>query len=192
MERRPGIKATQIQSSLAVAEQLARERVARLHAAMGADTLGTIRGAIKTSWVPVEADIALAHAVESVCGFGTDYERSRRATAASLDQKLLRPFIEGVRKVFGLSPKGLFKTCQRGWNGVYKDCGQPQYVDLGERAAALDFSEMPLQVLDSDIYLRAIAGGLHALLDICHVEGEIVAKDVDARARTVRFQIEWR
>ncbi len=190
--REPGIKATQIQSSLAVAERLAGDRVEQLQAAIGTEMLAKIRDAIKTAWVPVQADIALANAVESTCGPGSDYERSRQATTDSMNRKLLRPFIEGVRKVFGLSPKGLFKTCQRGWNSVYRDCGQPRYVDLGENAAALDFQDMPVQVLASDVYLRAIAGGLHALLDVCHVHGTIVPKDVDPRARTVRFLVTWR
>ncbi len=191
VRRQPQIKATQVKVSLTVAERLASHRVEELHDAIGPEPLAKIRNAINTAWLPVEMDIVLSHAVESTCGPQSDYERARQSLTASMDRKLLRPFIEGVRKVFGLSPKGLLKTSQRAWSSLYRDCGKLRFVDLGPDSAALDFTEMPAQVLASEVYLRAIAGGLHALLDLAEVQGEVLVEGLDPRDREVRFRVTW-
>ncbi|MGH1343575.1 MAG: hypothetical protein ACRBN8_18605 [Nannocystales bacterium] len=187
----PQIKATQVKVSLTIAERLAGERVQELHEAIGAESLALIRDAIGTSWIPLDVDIVLSHAVEATCGPRSDFERARQSLTASMDQKLLRPFIEGVRKVFGLSPKGMLKTSRRGWSSLYRDGGKPEFVDLGANAAALDFVEMPDAVLASEVYLRAISGAFHALLDLCGVQGEVFVEALDPRARTVRFRLTW-
>lgn len=190
--RQPQIKATQVKVSLTIAERLAGERVQELHDAIGPESLAEIRSAIGTAWLPLEVDIALSHAVEATCGPESDLERARQSLTASMDQKLLRPFIEGVRKVFGLSPKGLLKTSRRAWSSLYRDAGRPRFVDLGANAAALDYEEMPDAVLASEVYLRAIAGAFHALLDLAGVEGEVFVEALDPRARSVRFRVTWR
>jgi len=170
---------------------MAGERIAALHAALGEAVLAQIHGAIRTTWLPIEVDVALAEAVESTCGPNSDYERARQSLLESMERSFLRPFVEGVRKVFGLSPKGLLKTCQRAWGGLYRDCGEPRFLDLAVNSAALDFRSMPAAMLESAVYLRAIAGALHALLDLCHTEGQIEVEAVDRERRAVRFVVTW-
>lgn len=191
VRRKPQIKATQVKVSLTIAERLAGERVQELHDAIGAESLAKIRNAISTAWIPLQVDIVLSHAVEATCGPNSDFERARESLTTAMDQRLLRPFIEGVRKVFGLSPKGLLKTSRRAWSSLYRGGGEPRFVDLGADTAALDFEEMPAEVLASEVYLRAIAGAFQALLDLAAVQGEVFVESVDTAAGTVRFRMTW-
>jgi hypothetical protein len=187
----PRMKAAQIKNSLAVAERMAGDRAAALREAIGPEVWETIEGAVRTDWLPLSVDIALSRAVEDVCGPGRDRERSRTSTGENLNARLLAPFVEGVRKVFGLSPKPALKVSPRAWKTVYKDCGDSRFVDVSEREAALDFENMPREVLESPLYLSAIAGGLHAVLDMCGVEGHVEPRDADVAAGTVRFLVTW-
>lgn len=160
-------------------------------AAAGAATIGAIEEAIKTDWVPVSIDMALSAATAEVLGVPFDRERARQSTLRSMRARLLAPVVEGVRKIFGLKPKPAIKMTQRGWHQIYRNCGSPVFVDVSETSASLIFEKMPAEALACADYLVSIAGGLHAILDICHAEGDVTVGEVDAEAQTVRFDFSW-
>lgn len=185
------MKAAHLARNLTFAEQFAGARVGRLHEELGAERVETIRSAVKTDWIPIEVDIALSRAVELVCGPGSDRERARESTRESMNARLLRPFVDGVQKLFGLNPESVLKVSPRAWSTVYRSCGSARAQHLDGQQAALDFEHMPSLLLSQPLYLSSIAGGLHAILDLCRVNGDVKPVRPDPGAGTMRFLFTW-
>lgn len=187
----PAMKAGHLKANLEIARDLAGDAEPAFLAAMGDAMVEEIEGSLKTAWLPIELDMAVSRATCTVLGAHADRERARESTRRSMNTRILAPIVEGVRKVFGMTPKPALKVTRRGWHAIYRNCGQPEFIDLGEGAADLLFEEMPAAALASNNYLFSIAGGLHAILDICRVEGTVEVGEVDPEAKKVRIEFRW-
>lgn len=187
----PQMKAGHIKQNLVLGEELAGARVEDFRRVLGAKAIEEIESVSKVAWLPVALDIHLNHAIEEICGPGSNRARSRASTHESLSGGLLGPLVEGVRRVFGLNPSSVMKVLPRGWGALYRNCGVAKVVKLDDKRAAVDFRELPPLVVNDAIYLDSVAGGFHALLDICAVEGDVTVEDPNSDAGTVRFLFVW-
>lgn len=185
------IKASLVHNSIQAIEVVGPGRTAEVLAYLDPDFAAQIQSAAKTTWLPVEIDIAFAEAVEAVLGPGQDRERSRAGTMLSMNSTLLKPVIDGVRKIFGFSPPAVIRTTTRAWTHLYRNCGRPSFEETSSNQAALVY-DFPKIVADNQLYLRSIAGGLHACLDLCQVEGTVVPVVRNRSTGEVAFEFEWR
>jgi|GEM_PF-1032701 len=194
-ESLPRIKGAQLQNSLHTARDMAQAeaRLAVLEAKLGPDYLAEVASFTRTEWISVEFDIRLSHAVESCLGRGADYERARRSTGRSFESKLLQPFVEGAVRLFGLSPKAMIKLVRRGWTSLYQNCGEADaaFGDDDAPTAALTLSRLPDVVYNDAVYLQAIAGGLHAILDVCQVKGTVEVQGKSPARKSATFAFKW-
>lgn len=188
---RPVIKASHLKNNIAALELIAPGRTPDVLAALDRTVLGDIEGSAKTAWLPVEHDIALAEAIESVLGPGSDHARSRASTRMSMESTLLKPIIDGIQKIFGLAPTPVIRSVARAWAQVYRNCGLPRFEHGTGTRAVLVYEGFPPSVIDSPLYLKSISGGLHACLDLCKVEGTCIPKVRDRAAGEVEYVFEW-
>ena len=186
------IRVNQLKSNWATSKLMAGEgRVADLEAALGPERSRMLAECGRLSWVPIEVDVALSRAVESVVGEGMAYHRTRRSVAATMDTTLMRPLLDGARRVFGLDPRKALKLVKQGWTVVFKDCGHADYECLEDTSAVVRLFDLPEVMLGTPSYVRAIAGSMHGLLDVCGVEGTTEVLEASLDTRRLELMLEW-
>jgi len=185
------IKASQIMNNLAAVELIGPGRVDEVRAALPPEVLREVDQAAKTAWLPLEYDIALAEAIERVFGPGSDRERSRTSTRLSTESSLLRPILDGIQKIFGLTPPAVIRATTFAWGQLYRNCGEVKFKELAANRALLTYEGLPTAILDSPLYLASIGGGLHACLDLCKVEGSVRHRIQSRAEGKVEYEFEW-
>lgn len=164
---------------------------ARLVARLGPEKIARFESCGRLSWVPLEEDLALSNAVEAVLGEGVDYERSRRSTAENMSSPLMRSFLEGARRLFGLDPASALKLVKSGWVTVFKDCGQAAHDPRGPGESVVRITDAPDAMVLAPSYVRALAGAMHGLLDVCEVEGIAEVVQASIKTHVVEIRLRW-
>ena len=186
------IRARQVEHSLRALELVSGREHERALGRMRPESLAQIRDSGRFDWLPIGLDVELSQAVADEFGPAFAASRSRMSMRQSLDTPLLRPFIDGVDKLFGLEPSSVFRQVPRGWHAIYRDAGRMRYEVMSAGSQrVLIYEEVPAVVLDSRVYLEAIAGALGGLLDICKVEGCVRVVDVAAARARVELLVSW-
>ncbi|PRQ05511.1 hypothetical protein [Enhygromyxa salina] len=187
----PSIRAIQIEHSLRALELVAVGEHERALDRMRPESLARIREARRFEWLPVALDVELTEAVADEFGPAVAAARSRQSLGHSTRTTLLRPFIDGVIKLFGLDPSSMFRQVPLGWNAIYRNAGRMRYEVSAGSDRALIYEEVPVVILGSRVYLDAIAAALHSLFDLCKVDGEIEVAEIDPSRARVELRVTW-
>lgn len=156
-------------------------------------------------WLPIDADLALQHALDEVLG----RERTREFVLATLREflaaSILQTAVSTAVGLFGLNPGSFARLLPRAWGLLYRDCGQWS-VSRGfepDRQRAREWREVELglsglphalhhEQLERGAWLSAVSTVLHALLILCEREGEVELLERDERAAKVVFRLAWK
>lgn len=184
-------RAKQLEHSLRALEIVSGGEHERALGRMRPESLDQIRGAGRFDWIPIELDVEFSQAIADEFGPVIAAERPRLSMRRSLDTPLLRPFIEGVDRLFGLDPSNVFRQVPRGWFAIYRNAGRMRYEVGAGSQRTLIYEDVPTVIVDSRVYLDAIAAGLHSLLDLCKVEGSVEVVNIDAARARVEILVIW-
>ncbi|KIG14517.1 hypothetical protein DB30_06744 [Enhygromyxa salina] len=187
----PSIRAIQVVHSLRALELVSGGEHERALRRMRPESLARIRDARRFDWLPVALDVELSHAVADEFGPVVAAARSRQSLGQSTGTPLLRPFIDGVVKLFGLEPSSMFRQVPLGWNAVYRDAGRMRYEVSSGADRSLIYEDVPVVILESRVYLDAIASALHSLLDLCNADGAIEVATIDRERARVQLRVTW-
>lgn len=184
--RNPRILAAMIQSTLEQLEAMDPELSRRVRDALPPETTAAIRSASRISWVDIEHDLALTHAVFAEAGRERAREIMRRMLVANFRAPVLRPLIDGALRLLGRSPDRLLRWAPKVWGHVMRDAGDVVFEAAAPGSGRLRFSDLPPLVADP-VYLDGVGAAATALFEVAGTEGigELEGPDERGRAAIV-------
>jgi len=152
-------------------------------------------------WLPIEVDLALQGALDSVLGTA----RTREFVLANLREflatSLIQTAVQTAVGLFGLNPGSLARLIPPAWGLLYRDCGQWS-VSRGfepDRERAREWREVEMRLVGlspacarDDAWLGAVGTVLHALLILCNREGEVELLERSRQPTKVIFRLAWK
>jgi hypothetical protein len=184
----PEMRAAQLQEDITALVELGSEAAARILADISPVTLRRIQDATRVDWLPVEVDLELVYAVHGVVGDEGLRRWGRAAVRRSLDTNLFRPLLETVVRLFGLSPRALFRAVPQAWRATFRGCGEVGVV-TEPWGVRLRLTGLP-EALKDRIFLLSVSGSCEAVFDAARVTGEVrLVPSPDAADAT--FEARW-
>lgn len=110
--------------------------------------------------------------------------------ARMLRTPLLGGFFDMLVRLGGMSPARFIKSLPRGWGNAYRDWGDPQVSELGEREALVEFVDVSPYLFEHRQHWIAVEGVLIGLVNVANEKGEAVL-DHDPHHRRVRATVRW-
>lgn len=179
------MRASHMQSNVVCLSLLGAEREAQVRAACS-DVITKIDASLRTSWLPIEFDVALSQSVFEVCGSEGAAEWARQAIYQSTRGPLMGPIIDGLTRL-GLGPKHGLRRLPAGWDLVYRNCGSLT-CDAQPRSAVLILRDAPKEVL-GQTYIHGVGAAFEAV--ICVLNGTVMHSTLNVRAGEARFELKW-
>ena len=161
-----------------------RDRVAkRLHP----EVLEQIETGVKTAWIPIEQDAQFVDAILDVYGIEDGMELWRAYTRRFVETGLMKAFIDGTVRIFGLSLASLSRVVPRAWQQSYRGCGEGKVtVQEGRKAAIVEFTGMHPEQMKREGYFILLRGLILGLHDIVGAKDQLdVAIDRGERSYTL-------
>ena len=150
-------------------------------------------------WLPIETDLVLQRALDTVLGT----ERTREFVLAKarefLATSLVQTAVSTAVSLFGLTPGSLARLVPPAWGFLYRDCGQwtvsrsfePDRARAREwREVEMRLAPLPAACANEDAWLGAVGTILHALLVLGEREGEV--EQLERDATKVVFRLAWK
>lgn len=184
------MRAAHIKENLAAVRELPPEEAAAVLAACGPELVRTIEDAARVAWLPVEVDVALTLAVHKVTGDAGVRGWSRKTLLKTSQQPLLRTVVEAGVRIFGMTPRGLYRWVPHGWGTIYRDGGELTFEARVGESAVLVHHDIPAP-MRSLPYLVGMAGAFEAVLDLAQADGE-VRLDYAEPSNLARYEIRWK
>jgi len=112
----------------------------------------------RTGWIPLAADVVFLDGLAELLGHEEAIAFFRASVARHFESPLLRSFVAGARRIFGLTPVGLVKLIPRIWPMVYKDLGTPRLDKHDDNYTVVTLEEAHFLLFDSQGYRCAWQG----------------------------------
>ena len=191
MEKRARLLGSFIQGTLEAIENYDAELGTRVRQALTPETREAIEGASRVALVPVELDLEVTERLYDLAG----EERARAILcanlAATLGSPLLRSFMQMALRLRGHDPGLLFEWSSKVWNQIYRDCGDMEYIRLGESEGRIELRDLPETLTAHPRYLDGIAATLGAVFEIVNVHGQGELKAVDTGTGRAIISVAW-
>lgn len=153
-------------------------------------TAARITSEMKVSLVSSDDYDVLLSAAMRIGGEALILNTSRRHMVRLRDAPMMRPLVDAVVRLWGLTPHAIFKIAPRARDTVVSDAGTLHYVRVADTEARLELRGFPsTALLASTTHLR---GAWLGVLDYCSVHGDIERVILDAARGDVDFHIHWR
>ena len=159
----------------------------RIMAGLG-DIAHRIDAHVGTSLIPGEDIDQVVAVAFDVGGEMCLIDASRRHMLRFRDTPMMRPLIDAVVRLSGMTPHAIFRIAPRARAAVVTDAGTLEYFRVADTEARLELRGLPGNaVAPNAIHMR---GGWLGILDACHVQGTVSA-DVDVPRGNIDFAIRW-
>lgn len=185
----PEMRASHVQQNVKSLSLLGEPARSEVLARVRPETLQTIEQAHRLGWLPLEVDVEITEAVDTL-GRGKNRDWSRSALLASVDGPLVRPFVERALNVFGTAASAYLRLLPRGYPLIYRGAGLLRAVEQGPTAIDLVLDDAPAIVVASRAYQDGYAGAFEAAYVLGKVDGTIDIT-ADAAASRVTFACRW-
>lgn len=183
----PRILAGFVQSTLAGVPAPAR---AGVRARLAPATLAAIQSSSRLSWLALELDVELTHAIYAELGSGRSRELFRKSLSTALEAPILRSLVQGALRIFGATPERFYGWAPKAYAQLYRDAGEMRFEPEEPGAAWLELSGLP-RVAASRDYLDGMAAAVAAGFDVLGVKGEVTLERLDTGAGTACFRLLW-
>jgi len=137
----------------------------RVEQHIGHGALSQLTDPGRTGWIPLAADVVFLDGLAELLGHEEAIAFFRASVARHFESPLLRSFVSGARRIFGLTPVGLVKLIPRIWPMVYKDLGTPQLDKREDDYTVVTLVEANSQLFDSQGYRCAWQGIFEGVID---------------------------
>jgi hypothetical protein len=184
------MRAAHIKENLAAVHDLPADQAAAVLAACGPELVRSIEDAARVAWLPVEVDVALTLAVHQATGDAGVRRWSRQTLLKTSQQPLLRTVVEAGVRIFGMTPRGLYRWVPHGWGTIYREGGELTFEARAGDSAVLIHHDIPAP-MRSLPYLVGMAGAFEAVLDLAQADGEVELEYVEPSNRAL-YEIRWR
>jgi hypothetical protein len=150
------------------------ERI-RVRAAVGDPQLRLIREASVVGWLPGEAHLAIARAVEHELGTARAHEFWRERMMRVFESTLVHTFLGSTLRLFDITPYSVLRTSPPIYRFVTQNAGIHEVFSPEPTLTVVSFREMPAPLCHSAFYALC-HGQCLAVLDFVKLTGEVTDK----------------
>ena len=183
----PMIKASYFQGNLDALHAMG-DVGASIEAALQPELEAT-RQASRADWLPMAFDFKLTRLLAEHGGRDAIVDLNKRSFLSAMEGPLLRPIFQGALRLFGVSPRGITRLVQKGWEAGTKDAGTMR-AEFRMDGAVIVHSGM---VADDDWYV-GFEGVLQGIFEATSYLGAttttVTAGEGDTRTAT--YDVTWR
>jgi hypothetical protein len=172
-------------------ESLPAEDRAAIRDAVPAETWTAIDSAGLLAWLPLGTNLACTRAVATRLGPERANRFFRDLLMAALDTPLLRGFVQAVLRVAVPDPGQYLPWLARGFELMFRSAGSWTVLEREPGWALLQLGDLPRESVTDSIWIKSVASSLLGLHDLMELDGTVVVREVDAKARTVTFALRW-
>lgn len=148
---------------------------AAVRAAIPGAVLEELDHGAKAAFVPLALDVHIVDAVGDVLGLAALDRWARESMRTSARGPLVRPIVEGARRVFGSGvARMVAHMLPRTFAHLYRHAGHFEYRDAAGDTMTFVYRDMPAEIRDSRWYLQAIASSMTIALELAHLDGRVV------------------
>lgn len=171
---RPAARARNALDSFKVLEQRAPGTVAQVMARLPDETRELYENASRTSWIPVEHDARLVTAMVEVLGPSGAREFWRGFSTYYVDQPILKPLVEGAKRVFGLSMPTIIRMFPRGYGHVYRDYWSDAKVEnIDDHGGRVILEGVIDPVVHNAAYMLVTEGSMLGMYGIAGIDDDL-------------------
>jgi len=192
MPNEPLIRARQLLSILEHVDDLEDEARRAVRGGLAPDLLAQIEASAGSDWVPFAWDLALTHAVADALGPDETHRFFLKQQLAAWQAPLLKALVDSATALFGLDPGSWARWIPRGWNVVFRDCGQWEVERSSPGEVDLALLAPPAGTLDDEVWLRSLASSFSTFLVAAKTEGEFALDRVDRARGAACYRLRWR
>ena len=164
---------------------------ARIYRLLPEDLLEAVRAAVAVGWLPITLNVTLAESISASLGRALAHPFFRNVLLTEYQSSLLRPFVEGVRRAFGITPQVFVKMAPRGWELVYRECGVLEPLELGADQARLVLRDLPAACVKNSLWLDAVRSTFYTAFDLSNLAGEIHWDELDLEKARATMRFRW-
>ena len=183
------MRASHLQANLRAIDGLGVE-TARVVREELAAIVREVEASLRTRWLPLEYDLEMTRALESVVGIAGVRRWSQEAIVVSARGPLLGPLLRGLQAL-GLNPHRALRRAPMGWGLIYRDFGEIAYEEQSEATGTLVHSSVPPAHLDQAIYYEGVAGAWEGVIDLTGGHRPRVEVAVDRPERRIVYRCSW-
>lgn len=183
----PMIKASYFQGNLNALVVMGPAQAA-IEAALHAEIEAT-RAASRADWLPMAYDFKLTRLLREHGGRDAIVALNRKSFLSAMEGPLLRPIFQGSLRLFGVSPRGVTRLVQKGWEAGTKDAGTMR-AEFRNDGAVIIHSGM---VADDDWYI-GFEGVLQGVFEATSYTGTVTTtvSAGDGGTRIASYNASWR
>ncbi|WP_394822797.1 hypothetical protein [Pendulispora albinea] len=187
----PRMRAGQLHEAVALIDELPPAVARAIYGRYNPDHLREIVQATRLTWVPIEYGIQLAVAYQDVLGEKDTFNWGRATMLRVTSRPWIRPLRDTAIRIFGLTPRGLYRFAPRFWDAVYSRSGELICLSRAEGAVTIVLNNIPKAMLGAPGHLTAMAGALAAALEFCEVRGDVWMRPLTAGDNRCSFDVIW-
>ncbi len=191
MEKRARLLGSFVQGTLDAIDEYDAELGTRVRQALAPETLDAIENASRVALLPVGLDLEVTERLYDLAGEERARDILRANLAATFASPVLRSFMQMALRVRGRDPGRLFDWSSKVWNQIYRDCGDMQYVRLGESEGRIELHGLPDELTAHPRYIDGTAATLTVVFDIANVHGLGELKAVDPGSGRAIISVVW-
>jgi hypothetical protein len=163
---------------------------AKVRAEVPAGDLAVLDKMRPTDWVPASHSRPVIDGIIRELGPRATELWVSLVGARLLRTPLLGGFFDMLVRLGGMSPTRFLKSLPRGWGNAYRDWGEPQVTELGERQASVEFIGVAPYLFEHRQHWVAIEGVLIGLVNVANERGE-AALSFDPDNARVSASVRW-
>lgn len=190
MTLEPKIRGRFICDTLESIHLLGPQAVERIHLILGPKLIEQIKEAKHIHWAPLSLDVQLTNAIVDTIQIPGTRNFFRNNLYRSFNGPIFRTLIATGIHLLSVRVDSFLPWFRHGFNLVFKDVGDTNLVDINEKSAIFEWTNVPHVVTASTAYLEGTAGSMEAVFDLAKQRGS-VELEFDATKRCVRFHFRW-
>ncbi|WP_394836984.1 hypothetical protein LVJ94_08755 [Pendulispora rubella] len=190
-EEVPRMRAGQLHEALALIDELPPPVARAIRAKYNAKYLQEIEQATRLTWIPIEYGVEMAVAYHEVLGEKDTFLWGRATMLRVTEKPWIRHLRDTAVRLFGLTPKGLYRFAPRFWDAVYSHSGELVCVPRAEGAVTIVLNNIPRAMIEAHGHLITMSGAFAAALEFCEVRGDVWLRPVVAGDNRCTYDVIW-
>lgn len=174
-ERRPVIRASLVHEDLERLSMFGAAQAASVRAALPVEVLLALEQTPRAAFLPLEFDVHIVDAVAELLGVDALDRWARESMRASARGPLIRPIVEGARRVFGRTASRMVAhMLPRTFGHLYRHAGHFERRAASHDTMTFAYRDMPAMIRESPAYLQAIASSMTIALEVVDLDGRVI------------------